>query len=78
MHFVDEGCDTGAIILQVVNPVEPDDTLETFRQRGLAIEHQVLPEAIRLYCTDRLRIDGRRVVVVPDPAESKGRTGCIG
>ena len=78
VHFVDEGCDTGAIILQAVNPIEPDDTLETFRQRGLAIEHQALPEAIRLYCTDRLRIDGRRVVVVPDPAESKGRTRCTG
>jgi len=78
VHFVDEGCDTGAIILQVVNPIEPDDTLETFRQRGLAIEHQALPEAIRLYCTDRLRIDGRRVVVEPDPAESTGRTGCTG
>ncbi len=78
VHFVDEGCDTGAIILQAVNPIEPDDTLETFRQRGLAIEHQALPEAIRLYCTDRLRIDGRRVIVAPDPAASKGRTGCIG
>ena len=78
VHFVDEGCDTGAIILQAVNPIEPDDTLETFRQRGLAIEHQALPEAIRLYCTDRLRIDGRRVIVAPDPAESKGRTGCTG
>ena len=74
VHFVDEGCDTGAIILQVVNPIEPDDTLEIFRQRGLAIEHQALPEAIRLYCADRLRIDGRRVIVAPDPAESAGRT----
>lgn len=68
VHFVDEGCDTGPIILQAVNPVEPDDTLETFRQRGLSIEHKVLPEAIRLYCAGRLRIEGRRVIVTPEPA----------
>lgn len=78
VHFVDEGCDTGAIILQAVNPIEPDDTLETFKQRGLAIEHQALPEAIRLYCTGRLRIEGRRVIIAPDPAESTGGTGCTG
>jgi phosphoribosylglycinamide formyltransferase-1 len=78
VHFVDEGCDTGAIILQAVNPIEPEDTLETFKQRGLAIEHKALPEAIRLYCAGRLRIDGRRVIVAPDPVESTGGTGCIG
>ena len=78
VHFVDEGCDTGAIILQAVNPIQPDDTLETFRQRGLAIEHKALPEAIRLYCTGRLRIEGRRVIIAPDPAESTGETRCTG
>ena len=74
VHFVDEGCDTGPIILQAVNPIQPDDTLETFKQRGLAIEHKALPEAIRLYCTGRLRIEGRRVIIAPDPAESTGET----
>lgn len=74
VHFVDEGCDTGPIILQAVNLIQPDDTLETFRQRGLAIEHKALPEAIRLYCTGRLRIEGRRVIIAPDPAESTGET----
>ncbi len=78
VHFVDEGCDTGAIILQAVNPIEPGDTLETFKKRGLSIEHQALPEAIRLYCAGRLRIDGRRVIVAPDPVESTGGTRCIG
>ncbi len=68
VHFVDEGCDTGPIILQAVNPIEPEDTLETFRQRGLKIEHQALPEAIRLYCAGRLRIEGRRVIIAPQSA----------
>lgn len=66
VHFVDEGCDTGPIILQAVNPVEPDDTFEAFRQRGLSIEHKMLPEAIRLYCAGRLRIEGRRVIIEPE------------
>jgi len=70
VHFVDEGCDTGPIIMQAVNPVEPDDTFETFRQRGLSIEHRVLPEAIRLYCAGRLRIEGRRVIVEPDRSDA--------
>ncbi|MBN2159323.1 MAG: phosphoribosylglycinamide formyltransferase [Spirochaetes bacterium] len=65
VHFVDEGCDTGPIILQRVNPIEPDDTFESFRERGLKIEHGVLPEAIRLYCEGRLRIEGRKVQILP-------------
>ncbi len=64
VHFVDEGCDTGPIILQGVNPIENDDTFERFKERGLAIEHRVLPEAIKLYCEGRLKIEGRRVRIL--------------
>ncbi|HOD14034.1 MAG TPA: phosphoribosylglycinamide formyltransferase [Spirochaetota bacterium] len=64
VHFVDEGCDSGPIILQGVNPVEEDDTFESFRERGLKLEHKVLPEAIRLYCEGRLRIEGRKVRIL--------------
>ncbi len=64
VHFVDEGCDTGPIILQGVNTVDESDTLESFRERGLKIEHQVLPEAIKLYCEGRLKVDGRRVKIL--------------
>lgn len=63
VHFVDEGCDTGPIILQRANPIEENDTFESFRERGLKIEHQALPEAIRLFCEGRLRIEGRRVKI---------------
>ncbi|OHD64245.1 MAG: phosphoribosylglycinamide formyltransferase [Spirochaetes bacterium RBG_13_51_14] len=61
VHFVDEGCDTGPIILQGVNPVEEIDTFESFRERGLSVEHRILPEAIKLYCEGRLVVDGRKV-----------------
>jgi phosphoribosylglycinamide formyltransferase-1 len=64
VHFVDEGCDTGPIIIQAVNPIEENDTFESFRERGLGIEHRVLPEAIQLYCKSRLKIEGRRVRIL--------------
>ncbi len=63
VHFVDEGCDTGPVILQGVNPVKPDDTFEAFKERGLKVEHEVLPEAIKLYCEGRLQLDGRKVII---------------
>lgn len=64
VHFVDEGCDTGPIILQAVNPIEESDTFESFHERGLAIEHRALPEAIKLYCEGRLKVEGRKVKIL--------------
>jgi phosphoribosylglycinamide formyltransferase-1 len=64
VHFVDEGVDTGPIIIQKTNEIRKDDTLETFKQRGLEIEHQALPEAVKLFCEDRLQIEGRKVKIL--------------
>jgi len=64
IHFVDEGVDTGPIIIQRVNEIKEDDTLESFKQRGLEIEHQALPEAVRLFCEDKLKIEGRKVKIL--------------
>lgn len=63
VHFVDEGMDTGPIILQEPVPVKDDDTIETLRDRVLSIEHEILPRAIKLYCDNRLKIVGRKVVL---------------
>jgi phosphoribosylglycinamide formyltransferase-1 len=63
VHFVDRGCDTGPIIVQRANPIEPEDTFESFKKRGLEIEHEALPEAIKLYCEKRLVVDGRVVKI---------------
>jgi phosphoribosylglycinamide formyltransferase-1 len=63
VHFVDEGVDTGPIILQKVNPVKETDTLESFKKRGLKLEHKALPEAIKLFCEGRLKIIGRKVKI---------------
>jgi phosphoribosylglycinamide formyltransferase-1 len=63
VHFVDSGVDTGPIIIQKINPIKENETLESFKKRGLKIEHQALPEAIRLFCADKLKIEGRRVKI---------------
>jgi phosphoribosylglycinamide formyltransferase-1 len=61
VHFVDEGVDTGPIVLQAVVPVKGDDNVQTLSQRILEQEHRVFPEAVRLFCEDRLQVEGRKV-----------------
>ena len=63
VHFVDEGTDTGPIILQKAVPVFDDDTEETLAARILKEEHKALPEAIRLWADGKLTIKGRKVFV---------------
>lgn len=63
VHFVDEGMDTGPIILQKKVPVLPGDTPESLHARIQVQEHAAYPEALRLISEGRLRIEGRRVVV---------------
>lgn len=69
VHFVDAGVDTGPIVLQAVVPVEPEDTPETLSERILKEEHRIYPEAVRLFFQDRLRLEGRKVRILP-PAPS--------
>lgn len=64
VHFVDEGADTGPIIAQRSVPVLPGDTPETLQQRVLEVEHEILPEAVALFCQDRLKVQGRRVSIL--------------
>jgi phosphoribosylglycinamide formyltransferase 1 len=54
VHFVDEGIDTGNIILQEKVPVEPGDTEDTLAARVLTVEHRILPQAIKLFCDGEL------------------------
>jgi phosphoribosylglycinamide formyltransferase-1 len=63
VHFVNEACDEGPIIIQAVVPVFPDDTEQTLAGRILEQEHRIYPRAIQLYSEGRLRIEGRRVFV---------------
>lgn len=63
VHFVDEGMDTGPIIIQAAVPVLSDDTEETLSERILSYEHKIFPEAIRLFAEGKLEIRGRKVFV---------------
>ena len=62
VHFVDEGADTGPIIIQAVVPVYDDDTAETLNARILKQEHKIFSQAIQLYAEGRLEVQGRRVL----------------
>jgi len=64
VHFVDEGVDTGPIIIQAAVPVHPEDTEETLSERILRLEHKIFPEAIRLFAEGRLKVEGRKVKIL--------------
>jgi phosphoribosylglycinamide formyltransferase-1 len=63
VHFVNEECDEGPIVIQAVVPVFPEDTEESLAARILEQEHRIYPRAIQLYSEGRLRIEGRKVFV---------------
>jgi len=65
VHFVDEEYDTGPPILQRCVPVLEHDTPATLAARVLEIEHQIYPEALQLFAEDRVRVEGRRVMILP-------------
>ncbi len=63
VHLVDEGMDTGPIVVQRCVPVLPDDDESALADRILVEEHKALPLAVKLFCEDRLEVTGRRVRV---------------
>jgi phosphoribosylglycinamide formyltransferase-1 len=64
VHFVDEGLDSGPIILQRCVSVLPEDTEEILIARILEQEHIIYPEAVRLFVEGKLKIEGRNVVLL--------------
>ncbi len=67
--FVDEGVDTGPIILQAAVPVMDNDTVHTLAARVLEEEHRLYPEAVRLFATGRLQVQGRQVKILDEEGE---------
>ncbi len=63
VHFVDEGVDTGPILLQAVVKVHENDTEETLSKRILRQEHKIYPEAVRLFAEGRIKTTGRKTTV---------------
>ena len=65
VHFVDHEFDSGPIILQKPVPVYQDDTPEKLAERVLQTEHQIYPEALRLFADGRVQLEDRRVTIDP-------------
>ena len=64
VHFVDGELDSGPIILQEAFPVDPDDSVEELEEKIHEVEHKIYPEAVKYFCEDRLKIDGRMVKIL--------------
>jgi phosphoribosylglycinamide formyltransferase-1 len=62
VHFVDEGLDTGPIILQEAVPVLDEDTEDSLHERIHRLEHRLYPEAIQLFIEKKLYLEGRRCI----------------
>jgi len=65
IHLVDEGTDTGPILLQEAVHVLEDDDAASLAARILPVEHRLLPRAVALLCEDRIRVEGRRARILP-------------
>jgi phosphoribosylglycinamide formyltransferase-1 len=64
VHFVEEGVDTGAIILQKSIEIKPDWGVVELSRAILSEEHKLLPTAIQLFCDNKLKIKGRKVEIL--------------
>ena len=88
VHLVDEGCDTGPIVIQAVVPLAPGDRARELAARILEQEHRIYPRAIQLFAEGRIRVepgtrmvrvrgagfDGRALVNPPLPDEERPRS----
>jgi phosphoribosylglycinamide formyltransferase-1 len=63
VHFVDEGMDTGPIILQSVIKIEDNDTEDTITKKILRQEHRIYPEAVKLFANGKIKITGRKTTI---------------
>jgi phosphoribosylglycinamide formyltransferase-1 len=63
VHFVDEGVDTGPIILQAVVKIKDSDTEETISKKILRYEHKIYPEAVKLFAKGKIKIVGRKTII---------------
>ena len=64
VHFVDEGVDSGPIIIQSVVKVTNNDTEKTLSKKILSKEHKIYPEAVNLFARKKIRLSGRRVKIL--------------
>lgn len=76
VHFVTEGMDEGPVIGQAAVPVLSDDTADTLAARVLTVEHQIYPQALRLFAEGKVRMEGGKAVRAAD-ASANAATGAV-
>jgi len=63
VHFVDEGVDSGPIIIQAVVKVKDKDIEESLSKRILTKEHEIYPQAVKLFAEGKIKVSGRRTII---------------
>ena len=63
-HFIDEGTDTGPIIMQTAVDVSQEDTADTLSKKILVQEHKILCESVKLFCEEKIKIENRKVYII--------------
>ncbi len=63
VHFVSKELDSGAVIIQAVVPVLPEDTEESLSNRILQMEHRIYPQTIKWFADNRIKLNGRKVII---------------
>ena len=66
VHFVDEGVDSGPIIMQASVEISNNETEDSLSEKIIVHEHKILPKALQLLCSGKVILDGRRVTIKPD------------
>ena len=66
VHFVDEGVDSGPIIMQTSVEIRKNETEDSLSEKILVHEHRMLPKALQLLCSGKVVLDGRKVTIKPD------------
>ena len=64
VHFVDKDLDSGPIILQEPVYIDQDDSMEELEKKIHQVEHKIYPKAVKYFCEDRLKVEGRRVKII--------------
>ncbi|HEY4662717.1 MAG TPA: phosphoribosylglycinamide formyltransferase [Candidatus Humimicrobiaceae bacterium] len=64
VHFVDEGLDSGPIIIQRAVDISQDESMEELEEKIHRVEHEIYPLAVKYFCEDRLKIEGRKVKIL--------------
>lgn len=63
VHFVDSGVDSGPVILQAVIKVDEKDTAESLAKKILKKEHQIYPQAVKLFAEKKIKVKGRKTII---------------